>query len=80
MNSKEIETRFLRQFYPQAGSRYYVVRHGLRWHVKCGEGTRSLARTIRKIVALRIAAELETAFQDGMYVVTNKLRGGGRHA
>lgn len=78
--SKDTKLRYLQQFHPQAGSRYFVVRQGLRWHVKCGSGTRSLGRFFRNKAALQTAAELNTAFEDGMYVVTQYRKGGGRYA
>jgi hypothetical protein len=60
--------------------RYYIVRQGLRWHVKCGSGTRSLMRFMRKRSADRAASELLTAFRDGMFVHTSQLHAGGRYA
>jgi hypothetical protein len=61
-------------------ARYYVVRKGLTWHVKCGSGTRSLMRFLRKRSAERAAGELLTAFRDGMFVHTSQLHAGGRYA
>ena len=59
-------------------TRYRVERHGLRWHVKCGEGTRTLMRYWSKHRAMTAAAELLTAFHDGAYVASRF--GGGRYA
>lgn len=60
--------------------RYYVVREGLMWHVKCGTGTQSLMKFFRERNAWNAAARLHGAFQDGMFVVKSQLRGGGRYA
>lgn len=49
-------------------TRYYVQRRGLRWHVHCGTGTRSLGKFWRWISAHRFAGELFTAYMDGMFV------------
>jgi hypothetical protein len=64
----------------QQAARYYVVREGWMWHVKCGDGTRSLFAFISKREAERAAAELLTAFRDGIFVVESSLKGGGRYA
>lgn len=64
----------------EIGARYYVVRKGLMWHVKCGTGTRSLMAFLSKRNAERCAAELLTAFRDGMFLVSSKLKGGRRYA
>jgi len=61
-------------------ARYYVVREGLMWHVKCGTGTQSLMRFFRKRSAQRAALRLLGAFRDGMFVIESQLRGGGRYA
>jgi hypothetical protein len=64
----------------QWNARYHLVHQGLRWHVKCGTGTRSLMAFFRKTKAERAAAEMLTAFRDGMFVANSKFRGGGRYA
>lgn len=59
-------------------NRYHIVRQGLKWHVKCGAGTRSLGSFWRRHRAMVSAAELLTAFHDGAFVA--KRYGGGRYA
>ena len=53
--------------------RYYVDRRGIRYHILCGTGTRSLGSFFSKTRALRFAGELQTAFYDGQFY-ENELR------
>lgn len=47
--------------------RYHCDRIGLRWHVRAGDGTRSIYSSWRWISAARIASALEEAYVDGHY-------------
>lgn len=52
--------------------RYHIVRRGWRWHVTAGTGTRSLGGFWRNVSALRFAAALITAYEDGRFVETTR--------
>lgn len=50
-------------------SRYHVERRGLKWHVITGTGTRSSGSFWTRAGAMRMAAELLTAFLDGQFTM-----------
>lgn len=47
--------------------RYYIVKSGLFYDVKCGNGSRILFSSIFKSKSESVAAELNNAFLDGKY-------------
>lgn len=58
--------------------RYKVHRLGLfRWGVRAGNGDRVVGTRLTRIGAMRLAAELQTAYLDGVFVAetANDLRG-----
>jgi hypothetical protein len=48
--------------------RYRVVRSGLWWRIQTGTGTRLTGRFFTQAGAMRLSAELMTAFFDGRFV------------
>lgn len=53
----------------KSAERYHIVRRGLQWHVITGSGTRSSGKCWTRAGALRMAAELLTAFLDGKFTM-----------
>lgn len=49
-------------------SRYIPIQEGFWWKVKIGDGNQKIGKCFSETDAQRIAAGLETAFQDGKYV------------
>lgn len=58
-----------RYHYNTGESRYKFVKRGLFWRIKIGTGTRLVGRFFRKISAMRMCAELSTAYEDGRFSV-----------
>lgn len=51
-----------------AMARYTVVRTGLWWRVRVGNGSQTVGRCFTKVAAERLASALMTAFLDGAFV------------
>lgn len=48
-------------------NRYYVIKEGFFYKVKCGTGNRILFSSLFKSKSENVATELNTAFLDGKY-------------
>ena len=54
--------------------RYQVVRKGYWWQVKIGDGERTIGKCYTETEAQRLAAELLTAFHDGLFLAQAEIK------